>query len=109
MLIYLLFIALAGLIGVVLWLLVIRASTDPAVKARLPWALAILAGYALAYLAGIFWVSTNPIWKTGDVEVWAEFPEHLAWAVIIMAYAQIVCVPLALAGYAVYRRFRPPV
>ena len=103
-----LLIALIGLTGAILWFLVTRASSDPATKSRQSWALSILAGYALAYLAGLVWVSVNPIWKTGDVEIWASFPEHLAWAVLIMAYAQIVCVPLAIAGYAIYRRLRPP-
>ncbi len=106
--IYLLLLALAGLIGAVIGFLVIRASTNPQVKSREPWARAILVGYALSYMAGLVWVSINPLWKTGEVEIWAEFPEHLAWAVLVMAYAQIVCVPLAVAGYALYRRLRPP-
>ena len=103
-----LLIALIGLTGAVLWFLFARASSDPAKRSRQSWPLSILAGYALAYLVGLVWVSVNPIWKTGDVEIWAEFPEQLAWAVLIMAYAQIVCVPLAIAGYAIYRRLRPP-
>lgn len=101
-------IGVGGLIGSVLILLVIRASTNSNIKSWQPWTFSVLGGYALAYISGLAWVSLFPIWKTGDVEVWAEFPENLAWAVVLMAYAQFVCVPLAVSGYALYRRLRRP-
>lgn len=106
--IFLLLFGLAGLIGAVLWLLTIYVSASPGVKSWTPWAYAILAGYGLAYVIGLIWVSVNPLWETGKVEIWAEFPEHLVWAIPVMAYTQFFCVPLAVAILALHRRLRPP-
>ena len=103
---WLLIIGLTGLCASLVALLLVRATANPRIRAIEPWALTVLAGYCIAYVIGLIGITFYPIWDTGDVEVWAEFPEHLIWAIPLMAYSQLIGVPLALAGYALYRRLR---
>ena len=105
---WLLIIGLIGLCASLAALLLVKATANPRIRAIEPWALTVLAGYGIAYVIGLIGISFNPIWVAGEVELWAEFPEHLVWAIPLMAYSQLIGVPLALAGYALYRRLRRP-
>ena len=105
---WLLIIELIGLCASLAALLLVRATANPRIRAIEPWTLTVLAGYGIAYAIGLIGITFKPIWDTGGVDVWAEFPEHLIWAIPLMAYSQLIGVPLALAGYAHYRRLRRP-
>jgi len=82
-------------------------SDRPQLRRIRTWALVVLAGYGLSYCLALIVVSVRPIWVTNGVEVWANFPEHFLWALLMTAWTQIAGVPLAVAGYALYRRLRP--
>jgi hypothetical protein len=83
-------------------------SSRPVMRRIRAWALAALAGYGLAYGLALILVSVRPIWVTNGTEVWAEFPEQFAWALVATAWTQFIGVPVALAGLALYRRLRRP-
>lgn len=98
-------------IGLCLALTLLLAGTlsaHPQIRRLRPWAIVALAGYGLAYGLALILVSVRPIWISNGVDVWAEFPEQFAWALVATAGTQFVGVPVALAGFALYRRLRRP-
>jgi hypothetical protein len=95
-------------IGLCLSLTLLLAGTLSAHPGLRAWALAALAGYGLAYGLALVMVSVQPVWVSNGTEIWAEFPEQFAWAVVATAWTQFIGVPAGLAGFALYRRLRRP-